>query len=63
MRVVSAVVFLVGMAAFAVLGWALRKAMILERAADAGDVLIFSIFAIFGLFCMWMGWRVFQGLE
>lgn len=60
MKAVSAVVFLVGLAAFAVLGWALRKAMIFERTADAGDVLIFSIFAIFGSFCVWLGWRLFR---
>lgn len=60
MKAVSAVVFLIGLASFAVLGWAARKAMILERTADIGDVLILSIFALFGSFCMWMGWRVFQ---
>ena len=60
MKVVSAVVFLVGLAAIAVLAWAARKAMILERTADAGDVLIFSIFAIFGSFCVWLGWRLFR---
>jgi hypothetical protein len=52
---VGGVLFCIGLAAFAVLALAARKAMALERALDAGDVVVLSVFALFGAFCAGMG--------
>lgn len=50
----------IGLAAFAVLIWATRKVMALERALDAGDVVVLSVFAIFAAACARMAWRLFR---
>jgi hypothetical protein len=59
MKTIGGVVFCIGLASFAVLAWAARKVMSLDRALDIGDIVVLSTFAIFGLFCLGMGWRVF----
>ena len=59
-RIVSGVLFCIGLASFGVLGWALRKAMPLDRALDAGDIVVMSVFTIFGAFCVLMAWRLFR---
>ena len=55
MRNVGAVLFCIGLAAFAVLALAARKVMALERALDFGDVVVLAVFALFGAFCAGMG--------
>jgi hypothetical protein len=59
MKTVAGVMFCIGLASFAVLAWATRKLMSLDRVLDIGDVVVLSVFAIFGLFCVGMGWRLF----
>jgi hypothetical protein len=56
----SAVVFLMGLASFGVLAWAARKAVSLERALDAGDIVVFGVLAAFGSFCVWVAWQLFR---
>ena len=58
-KLISAVIFCVGLAAFGVLVWALGKGT-LERALDPGDVIFMSVFAIFGSFCLFTAWRLFR---
>ena len=55
MRTVGGVLFCIGLACFAVLALAARKVMVLERALDAGDVVVLSVLAIFAAFCAGMG--------
>jgi hypothetical protein len=59
-KVLGGVIFCLGLASFGVLAWALRKGMPLDRALDAGDIVMMSIFTIFGSFCMLMAWRLFR---
>jgi hypothetical protein len=56
----GAVVFLMGLASFGVLAWAARKALSLDRALDAGDVVVLGVLAVFGSFCVWVAWQLFQ---
>jgi hypothetical protein len=58
-RTVAGVVFFIGLAAFAVLAWAARKVMLLDRAVDAGDFAVLSVLAIFGGVCMYLGALLF----
>ncbi len=55
MRTVGGVLFCIGLACFAVLALAARKALALERALDAGDVVVLGVFALFAAFCAGMG--------
>jgi hypothetical protein len=60
MRAAGGAILLVGLAVLGVLGLGVRKAMLLERALDAGDFVVLSVFALFGLFCVAVGgwlWR------
>lgn len=59
-RIVSGVIFCIGLASFGVLAWALRKGIALERALDPGDIVFMSVFAIFGSFCVFMAWHLFR---
>jgi hypothetical protein len=56
----GAVVLLIGLASFGVLAWAARKAVSLDRALDAGDIVVLSILAVFGSFCVWVAWQLFR---
>ena len=58
-RLVSGVIFGIGLAAFAVLAWVMRKST-LDRALDPGDVAVMSVFAVFGTFCVFTAWRLFR---
>jgi hypothetical protein len=60
MTVISGVVVVLGLAAFGVLAWASRKLMLLDRAADAGDVVVLAVFALFAAFCLCLGWLLFR---
>ena len=59
-RVAGVVILCLGLAAFAVLAWASRTGVGLDRTLDPGDVVFMSVFAIFGSFCVFMGWRLFR---
>jgi hypothetical protein len=59
-RVAGLVILCLGLASFAVLAWASRTGMGLDRTLDPGDVIFMSVFAIFGSFCVFMGWRLFR---
>ncbi len=59
-RLVSGVMFCIGLASFGVLAWALRKGIALDRALDPGDIVFMSVFAIFGSFCVLMAWHLFR---
>ena len=59
MKLVSGVILGIGLAAFAVLAWVVRKGT-LDRALDPGDVVVMSVFAIFGTFCVFTAWRLFR---
>ena len=37
-----------------------RKLLLLERAVDAGDIVVLTVFALFGAFCAYLGWRLFR---
>lgn len=58
-KLISAVIFCLGLAAFGVLVWAARKGT-LDRALDPGDAIFMSVFAIFGTFCLFTAWRLFR---
>ena len=58
-KLISGVIFCLGLAAFGVLVWAARKGT-LDRALDPGDVIFMSVFAIFGTFCVFTAWRLFR---
>jgi len=58
-KLVSGVILCIGLAAFAVLAWVVRKGT-LDRALDPGDVVVMSVFAIFGTFCVFTAWRLFR---
>ena len=60
MKAASAVLLLIGLAAFGVLAWAARKAVSLDRALDAGDIAVLSVLAVFGSFCAWVAWQLFR---
>jgi hypothetical protein len=57
---VSGMVVFLGLASFGVLAWALHRAMLLDRAVDAGDVVILGVFALFGCFCVSLGWLLLR---
>jgi uncharacterized membrane protein YccC len=57
-RAVAGVVLCIGLGAFAVLAFAARNLMALERALDPGDIVVLGVFAMFGVFCIGMGWRL-----
>jgi hypothetical protein len=57
---VSGVVAFVGLASFGVLAWAWRRVILLDRAVDAGDVVVLGVFAVFGAFCLSVGWLLFR---
>lgn len=59
-KALGAVMCCIGLASLGVLAWATRKATLLDRALDAGDVAVFSVFAIFGLLCLGLGWRLLR---
>lgn len=59
-RLVSGVMFCIGLASFGVLAWALRKGIALDRALDPGDIVFMSVFAVFGSFCVLMAWHLFR---
>jgi hypothetical protein len=59
-RTIGAVLLGIALAAFGVLALASRKLMSLERALDAGDVVVLGVFAAFGCFCAWLGWRLIR---
>ena len=61
-KLISAVIFCLGLAAFGVLAWVVRKGA-LDRALDPGDVIFMSVFAIFGTFCVFTAWRLFRSQE
>ena len=56
---VSGVILCIGLAAFAVLAWVVRKGT-LDRALDPADVVVMRVFAIFGTFCVFTAWRLFR---
>jgi hypothetical protein len=58
-KTVAAVVFLVGLVAFGVMGWGARKVALLGR-LDPGDVAVFGVLAVFGVFCMALAWQFFR---
>ena len=58
-KLISGVIFGLGLAAFGVLVWAARRGT-LDRALDPGDVIFMSVFAIFGTFCVFTAWRLFR---
>jgi hypothetical protein len=62
-RAVAGVLLCLGLGAFAVLVFASRKLMALERALDAGDIVVLGVFAIFGAFCVGTGWRLLRAQE
>jgi hypothetical protein len=57
-RAAGAVVLVIGLAAFGVLAWALRKVVLLGRPFDPGDFVVFGVLAIFGGFCLWLAWQL-----
>jgi hypothetical protein len=59
MKTVAAVVFMVGLAAFGVIAWAVRRVVLAGR-LDPGDVGVFAVLAAFGLFCMVLAWQFFR---
>ena len=59
-RAVGRVMLCIALASFAVLVFASRKVMALDRAVDIGDVAVLSVFAIFGSFCALIGWRLLR---
>ncbi|MCD6040544.1 MAG: hypothetical protein K0R40_147 [Burkholderiales bacterium] len=60
MRTIAVVVACIALASLAVLIWAARKVILLERAADPGDVVVLGIFALFAAFCAGMAWLLFR---
>lgn len=63
MRAIGSVLLFLGLAAFGVLSWALRKVTLLERGFDAGDVVVLGVLAVFGSFCAVVAWRIFRITE
>lgn len=59
MKTVAAVVFLVGLAAFGVIAWAVRRVALAGR-LDPGDVVVFGVLAAFGALCMALAWMFFR---
>ena len=57
---VGGMVVFLGLASFGVLAWAWRRVILLDRAVDAGDVVVLGVFAIFGAFCVCVGWLLFR---
>jgi hypothetical protein len=57
---VSGTLVLLGLASFGTLAWALRRASLLDRAVDAGDVVVLGVFALFGCFCVSLGWLLLR---
>ena len=57
---VSGMVVFLGLASFGVLAWAWRRLILLDRAVDAGDVVVLGVFALFGAFCLCVGWLLFR---
>jgi peptidoglycan biosynthesis protein MviN/MurJ (putative lipid II flippase) len=59
MKTVAAVVLLVGLAAFGVIAWAVRRVALAGR-LDPGDVVVFGVLAAFGALCMVLAWQFFR---
>ena len=59
-RAVGGTLLCMALAAFGLLALAARKLVLLERAVDAGDIVVLSVFAIFGSFCAVLGWRLIR---
>jgi hypothetical protein len=60
MTAVGGIVVFLGLASCGVLAWAWRRVILLDRAVDAGDVVVLGVFAIFGAFCVCVGWLLFR---
>jgi hypothetical protein len=60
---IGGVLVLMGLAAFGVLSWGVRKVALLPRAVEAGDVAVLGVLAAFGLFCVVLGWRILRTRE
>jgi formate hydrogenlyase subunit 3/multisubunit Na+/H+ antiporter MnhD subunit len=59
-KAVGATLLCGALAAFGLLALGARKLLLLERAVDAGDVVVLAVFALFGSFCAYLGWRLFR---
>ena len=57
---VNGVLAFLGLAAFGVLAWALRRVSLLDRAVDVGDVVVLGVLALFGCFCVSLGWLLLR---
>jgi hypothetical protein len=60
LKLIGSALFLLALGSFGVLSWALRKIALLDRAAQAGDVVVLAVLAIFGCFCVTLGWLLFR---
>ena len=60
MKLAGVIVVCIGLAAFAVVLWILRRAMGLERAWDIGDFWVLGVLALFAAACAWWGWQLFR---
>jgi hypothetical protein len=59
-RAIGAVVLCVALGALAALAFASRRVMLLDRAVDAGDVLVLCVLGAFATFCALLGWRLLR---
>lgn len=59
-KLAGVIVVCIGLAAFAVVLWVLRRAMGLERAWDIGDFWVLGVLALFAAACAWWGWQLFR---
>jgi hypothetical protein len=60
MKLAGVIVVCIGLAAFAVVLWILRKAMGLQRAWDIGDFWVLGVLALFAAACAWWGGQLFR---
>lgn len=60
MKLAGVIVACIGLAAFAVVLWILRRAIGLERAWDIGDFWVLGVLALFAAACAWWGWQLFR---
>ena len=57
---IGGAVLSIGLGSFGALGWALRRLALLDRAIDAGDVVVLGVFAAFGSICVALGWLLLR---
>jgi hypothetical protein len=59
-KTVGGVMVCIGLASFAVLVFAARRLISLERLLDVSDFVVLGVFAAFGSFCCGLGWRLLR---